>query len=806
MRDWDLGEGDPLCLIIAADARLSTPDYGNDQAWELALVGGDPPAVGIGTTYGLRARSMRIFPTFGIGEKIATDPASFAEPPRVRRFFPNYLRLEMTPLPGLRVTAEYWIPDSHSLGGRFTLANTGREPLELRVSLNAVLRPGEEPQPLREQIASGSTVLAGRTGGLHPVVFLATGAVLPASPFPTLSLKHSIEPGMGKAVLWATSACADPAESLLAAREIVGRNWDSEIARIELLNEALLEVQSGEPSWDAAFAFAQTRAIASYVGPTPRLPHPSFVLSRGPGKGYSERGDGSDHGRLWNGQPALDALSHLSVVLPGAPELAKGVLHNFLAHQGSDGYVDAKPGLAGQRSGVLAPPLLATLAAEIYRCTEDIDFVQKTLPRLADFVEAWFSPAHDRDGDGFPEWDHTLHSGFDEWPAFVRWGASGQGLDITTAETIDLASYLYRECRSILWLGKIAKDASVEDRFAQRAENLRSRVEATWSDNSSSYHHQDRDTHCVSHGELLGSGRGAFNLEMGRHFEAPVRIVVKVSGPESQRHAVQVFIHGKGGRGRHRVERLGESSFSWYWGIGTTTSARTYHELERIEVRGLGVDFEVVVRLADCAREDLGLLLPLWAGIPDPGRARRLIERTLLDPKRYWRPHGLPTTPASDPGPSPDGSQGAVSVWVLWNSLIGEGMVNYGHLDQAAQLLERIMQPIARCLRESHAFYEAYDPETSAGLGEAHHLAGLAPLGLFLRLLGVEWVSPSKVIVRGRNPFPWPVALRRLGVEVLLPPRGPIRITFADGQVVEVSEQRPQVVEQVPSVIPGAML
>ena len=45
MRDWSLAPGDPLSLTLAADARLSIPDYLNDHIWELALSGGEPPPV-----------------------------------------------------------------------------------------------------------------------------------------------------------------------------------------------------------------------------------------------------------------------------------------------------------------------------------------------------------------------------------------------------------------------------------------------------------------------------------------------------------------------------------------------------------------------------------------------------------------------------------------------------------------------------------------------------------------------------------------------------------------------------------------
>ena len=64
MRDWHLTQDDPLALRLAADVRLTPTDYADDHIWELALAGGEPPALALRTTYGLRARDMRIFPAF----------------------------------------------------------------------------------------------------------------------------------------------------------------------------------------------------------------------------------------------------------------------------------------------------------------------------------------------------------------------------------------------------------------------------------------------------------------------------------------------------------------------------------------------------------------------------------------------------------------------------------------------------------------------------------------------------------------------------------------------------------------------
>src|SRR6187549_2409126 len=90
MRDWSLTPGDPLHLTLAADARLCKPDYVNDHIWEVQFGASDPAAVSLHTTFGLRARSMRIFLRFTEGSSVITDPNTFIVKPSLRRFHPNF--------------------------------------------------------------------------------------------------------------------------------------------------------------------------------------------------------------------------------------------------------------------------------------------------------------------------------------------------------------------------------------------------------------------------------------------------------------------------------------------------------------------------------------------------------------------------------------------------------------------------------------------------------------------------------------------------------------------------------------------
>ncbi|MEP7356483.1 MAG: hypothetical protein ABI847_04540, partial [Anaerolineales bacterium] len=227
-----------------------------------------------------------------------------------------------------------------------------------------------------------------------------------------------------------------------------------------------------------------------------------------------------------------------------------------------------------------------------------------------------------------------------------------------------------------------------------------------------------------------------------------------------------------------------------------------YSTLERVEVRGLDEQYEVTVSTVDYTRQDQTLLLPLWAGLPDAARANALVQRTLLDPQRYWRQYGLPNVSALDPAYKRDNRGGGGGVWLMWNTMLGEGLLDYGYRAEAAELVTRLMTAMLATLREEKSFREAYSADTLEGLGDRDYLWGVAPVALFMRVLGVRLVGSRKVYLDGRNPFPWPVTIRHKGLTVVrgLPSEaGPAEthITFPSGRSAVVSGDAPQLVEDV---------
>ncbi len=796
MRTWTLGPGDPLALTLVADFRLCKPDYVNDQIWELETGGGDPPALALCTTYGLRARAMRLFPRFSVGDQLVADPAAFFQPPRLRRFYPNFLLLDFSPLPGIDVVAEYWVPDSHTVAGRFTITNRTGETLPLLLEICAQLSP-LDGQSLAQLSLHSVNLLAGHTSDLAPVIFLTGGPQPGPGPYPSLVLDLTLPDGSSRSLTWVHAALPKLSDSFDLARRTAARSWEAEQARVERINAAqTVEIFTGDPDWDAALALSQKTAFGLFFGPSQYLPCPSFVLSRQPDQGHSQRGDGRDYSPLWSGQSPLEA-GYLAGLLPGAPDLAAGLLRNFLAAQTAEGAVDWKPGLGGQHGKWLAAPLLADLAWQTYRRTRDMRFLREIQSGLAAFIQCWFTEGHDRDLDGFPEWDHPLQTGLEDNPAFTVWQAGGAGAEISSVESPALSSMLARE---FLSLAKIAGALGQPDecrRLELRSQELRRLTDECWDAPAGLYHYRDRVTHLSQAGKRLGSRGGPGNLTPHKSFQQPVRLLIRMGFTGETTRRPEIILHGLDGE-TPRSERLERMDFQWGLGLAVATSRQLYTRLDEVEISGLRTRDRVSLQIMDFSNEDITLFVPLWAGVPDLPRARTLIRRTLLAADGFGRPFGLPACASATSTARPGEADRLMastcqSVHLPWNALIGEGMLAYALREEAAQLTARLMAAVIQNLKKQHAFFRAYHAETGAGLGERNPLQGLAPLGLFLDTLGVEIQSEKRVSLSGKNPFPWPVTVKYRGLTVTRQAEQTL-VVFPDGQTFTLNDPTEAVV------------
>jgi hypothetical protein len=534
-------------------------------------------------------------------------------------------------------------------------------------------------------------------------------------------------------------------------------------------------------------SFAQKIAYSLVYSPTPHLTSHSFVLCRQPDQGYSLRGDGTDYGYLWNGQTPMEAYYLSGLLLPDSVKYPKEWLNNFLSIQREDGSIGLKTGLAGQRSHLLATPILSSIAWKIYQATTDVHFLESVYPKLVKFFYTWFTSQYDRDEDGFPEWDNPMQTGFEDHPIYSPWQTESPGLAINLVETPLLAAFLYREGKILTNISSIiglAKDIPNLETITEQLSNL---VHSCWSDSSSSYHSRDRDTHLSTPGEFLGECQGSGEIQINKTFPTPIRILIHILTPGEKTVHPQVFIYGTGIKGQNQTEHISYDRFQWHMGTSKFTGEQIYKHLDYIEIKGIGDQDTISVHTTDYSFEDQLNLMPIWAGIPDPERIKRLVQKTLTNPQKYWLPYGLPASLIPETGKD---TASYHSVHMPFNSMIGEGLVDYGYQEISAELVSRLMAGVIKSLKNENAFHRYYHALTGDGIGEHNVLNGLAPLELFLKTLGVRFVYPNRVALQGFNPYSWPVTVKYRGMSVLRQ-QDRTSITFPNGQSTIIDDPAP---------------
>ncbi len=769
MPEWSLKADDPLALTFSADGRLAEVDVHNDHVWELEWGTGEPAALSFFTTYGLRARSMRVFNRFREGPRMVTAPQEWASPPIVRAFYPNFLQVSFAPFEGIEVQAEYWVPTSYALAGRLTILNRSQGVRRLRVETCGLLIP-LQGVPLLVRKLHLINVLTGRTSNLVPLIFM-TGDVEPGEgPFPSLRVDFSLLPGALRQIVWVTAALEDEKEALERARRLAARPWEAEKARIELLNAShMLEIQTGDRNWDIVLAMTQKEAARLILGNVP----PRFVASRQPDSGYASLENGSDLPLSWQGLTPLEALYLASLL----PVTARPLLNTFLEHQETSGHIPLRPFAPGMRR-ITALPLLASLARQA-----NTSLTAQEFEALLSFFWHWFSPAQDADRDGLPQWTHEAQIGIEDHPLFDLWNPWSQGVELDAVIAPALLAMLLKEAEvleSLFDERTFRKEQRVL--VAAQAAKLRTALEQAWGRRESAYRYLDREAHTTFSGRLLLRHQGEGEVRLEKRFRSPMRLVIEVLCEPMHCHPrITLWENGQ------EVEQFTTNSMRWRSGGLTATSKRLYTSLEAVRIEGIGSEHQVLVRVPDFGIEDISTLLPLWSGVPTPEHARVILHQALQNSQRFGRPYGIPTLARS---PSREAEALAQRVEMPWNWLIGEGMLRYGWREEAAGLVERLMNATIRTLRMRRTFYRYYHAESGEGMGERSHLLGLFPLALFLRTLGVEIYSPSLIRLEGYNPFPWPVRLRYRGLEIFREAQQ-TEIIFPQGQHVTITTAAP---------------
>lgn len=762
MRDWKLPLKPGYRLTLSADARFSPPDICNDLIWEICWQNSDMHAFAVQTTCGLRVQNLRFFPQFIYQDKRISDPASFQQTLLLHKFFPNYASFSCFPFAGVETRLEYWVPESHAISGRVSFTNRTTDRMVVFLEWAGMLNTQGLGQNLVHYPLGPGHVLTGHADDLNPVCYL-TGSPQPArSTVPALSVPVELEPGQTRRLTWVVAGLQTMEGSFELARSLTARQWDAETAAIEMQNTRQgIEITTGDPVWDLAFSLSQKEAFRLQVNSLGDDPKPAIVHNRNPDQGFSARGDGKDLPPSWSSITPLELVFWLQIILPGAPETAFQVMDTLLKSIGPDGFVDLYSGAGRQPSRWMTQPLLVHLAWMVEQTDASKPLRQIHFAGLMKYLERWFSPVLDRDQDGFPEWDHPEQTGVSTSPAFMQNFSHQRGYSIHNFESPALAAMLYRECMLLLEAAQQTGDEASCEWLREKAAGIKNEFGRFFSGKTSSPHYIDFQTHLSPAGLRIGTLHGKGTINAARDLPSPGRPAITVRLDGRQNALLQVVIKGKSPNNRPASETLPPEAFTWRNGKGFAISSKTFKYINTIQVKGLIENDRVEVTTTDHSAEDISLFLPLWADLLPQEQADRLIEDQMYP--RFFREYGLP---ASSPNHLLPDSNPDTTSRIAWAVMLGYGMVAYSHPLKAAELLTRIMNAIVLQINKNLQFSEFYDTETGLGTGKENSLTGLAPVGFFLQVVGIETLGDSQIVLSGLNPFPWPVTVKYKGMTI----------------------------------------
>lgn len=316
-----------------------------------------------------------------------------------------------------------------------------------------------------------------------------------------------------------------------------------------------------------------------------------------------------------------------------------------------------------------------------------------------------------------------------------------------------------------------------------------------WQPITRSYHFRDRDSHELpTHAVLLAmeaeGGLTAVSQSVGAFLDKPNRVLVRLQANRQRpKLNLEVTIEGINAAGWSTSEVLTSQDFYWHQELGSATGGTLWQLVERVHVTGMnGAITHLEVTAPDLGRQDQTLLLPLWAGMVGEAQVAPLVKRTVTDPRRYWRRYGMPNCSALDLAYQADNRAGSGGVWLMWNTMIGEGLLRYGYRQETADLITRLMTAMLHTLKTENCFREAYNADKLEGLGDRDYLWGVVPCHLFLQTVGIRIASESKVYLDGYNPFPWTVTVTHKGVVVKRPsgPNAKAEVIFPPHVVGEI--------------------
>lgn len=746
----------PKAYILAVDGLFSTINPELDQVWSLNLGGADNHLLQIETTYGLQAKSMRLLPFLRINQQVISKSSPFSQPPQVTNYTPATVHLKFCLETGFEVNFDCFLPEQQVLMGAVEFRNPGAEQADVQFDLASVLVPMGEGLTTHPQKIGVNHILVGRTGEIWPVLFMSSAPKAISNPYPALSKGFRLHPGETQSLTWALVSMGSQETSFERARTWSAANWQKEaVNQVRQHDAHTIHIQTGDPDWDAAFSLAQTIALTHLGRGDPSSKSPIFIKTRLP-----------DHSapKLDNRDlTVLEASQLAQIFLPSQVDLMSTLLETLLerVNQETTSSPADNPFLPNPSFNTC--PMIAHLCGECLKIKPNEEKLQRIYPQLVRFFETRIPQKIDQLAHDFPVFESPnqlqLHTGDYQFDIWHRYGG---GLDIQKVISPALAAMLYHEFGVLQKMAYQTNDRKTARHYGALRKSARSQILACWQDETQLFAYQDHRSHQTSLREWVSSGNIQRSVPINRTFSTPQRLQCHLFSEDENPKACVLNFEGTSETGKLLMEEIKIPGYRWVMGHAHITTNFLFKELHTVIIEGLAPNDRYVLENVDHSQPDITCLLPMWSGGASDKTYGSLIQSLQEKLTQAWK-KGIPETWEGS-NSLPEGM--AVSVNVLWNTLIIEGMLRQGFQDEAVTAFTNLMGTIINGLRGFEGFYPTYDCQTGGPTGLKNAVTGLPPMRLFLELAGIKLFTPNRLAIWGTNPFPWPIRIQWQGLNL----------------------------------------
>lgn len=730
--------------ILASDVRFCKPTVTDDQVWALSITPEGP--ITLSTTFGLRARRMLIFPEFSYNDRSVSTPVEFHKYPQVNFRSTNFIEILFSPFLSLDAQLKIWVPLSQVITGQLTVKNTSDISRLLQADWFLQLDPMPGGQTMSSVRMGMNTVLRGKTGGLYPVFYLTGGPEESPSVYPGLSIKMLLTPGATRQITWVMASQSAEDASFHQARHYSSSQLEVEQFKIEMAdNRQKCLIESPRRNLAESLNQSQNHAYQLLMPAVQQIKSSTFIQRRDPDLGFHPNEEVLEINPEWCGQTIPDTWLMTQNLLPGRPETVKGLIQNILDAQENTGWIDFQISANHKTTGHLALPLLATLVCDSFYENGDIHWLEGIYPGLVRFYQNWFF----KESLKHQELTHPVQVGFLSPYAF--------GLDqrihfwtkLKVSESPFLLSLLYRECKSLIQIEKWLKTTLHQDWLQGIQRCIASKMEELWDEDSGLYQYRDFISGAKYHGKILCEFKQEGKHKPTRKITTPGRLFIRLQ-PRT-RISPNFFCTLKGMGSEGEIEAtLSHQAFEWIDTIGIGVTTQSFSTLDSIEIVGWKKGDVVQIGQVDLNQHDITSLLPLWAGIPSPRQAEKILTSKNIDP--FLGMNGISFY-------SSEKNTSAERIPNFLASMIIEGLLQYHRPDLAERFFRLHFDPSSD---------ERHEKEYLSEYQDKVRLEDLIPVKLFLAVSGVKKISPHEVIVTHFNRNPNPVTVQYNQIKMIL--------------------------------------